>query len=647
MRMNIFEAFATGMMLHDLHSISKTNRNQGNQESLPPKKPKTRKPKTFNIGNPYSSEPVEGAFSEILDQLIDGDTVQFMSDIRDVVTLKTEVYIEGNGYHFYTSATKAGLNILAYTQVRNCHFVCSEGANSMNVRSADATVYLAKCTFEHSTTQNTNPSFFSSKTNYGCLFEDVTMDNGVINTNIFQGNNFKLGSTELPKSQLTVNLPEGDDETLGSWETVNTELVVRGHLDKLAAVQTTVKANDGQLEIGEFTVNVLPYLKPVEIPEVLWGLSILSGITIKQVVAPVIDSPRVREIFEEHGKLFNVNATKDDEVLISGAWPYANHWVNMIHSGHVICNDYQSAIFWYLKSENATISGQNTTAKFKRDYKPKPKPKTAQDKLNEMIGLQEVKKKVNTYIATNLVNKKRRELGQPVAANSLHLIFSGSAGTGKTQVARLLGQILYDNGIIAKSEIKEITAKDLIGEYTGQTSPKTHQAIMEAKGGILFIDEAYELNPEADNGGAYKREAITTLVKDMDDMRSDLIVIMAGYTEKMEELLTANEGLPSRVVNKIEFSDYSADELLQIAKLQLAQLKQTLDEDAESRLTEYVNESAQTGRVNGNGRWVRNLLQFTSQARDVRIVMDGSMEKDASSMNRITLADVEEGIASM
>lgn len=645
--MNIFEAFATGMMLHDLHSISKANRNQGNQESLPPKKPKTRKPKTFNIGNPYSSEPVEGAFSEIVDQLIDGDTVQFMSDIRDVVTLKTDVDIEANGYHFYTPTGKAGMNILALARIQFCKFVCAENANSVNVRSEDASVYFGNCTFEHETTQNANPSFFSSKVNYGCLFDDVTMDYAVISTNNFQGNNFKLGSNELPISQLTTHRLNEGEETLGDWETCNTQIVCCGYLDKLTAVQTTIKASSGQLTIDEFTVNVLPYLKPVEIPEIMWGLSILSAITIKKVTNPAIESTRVKEIFETHGKLFHVNAPKDDVVLISGAWPYRNNWRNTIRSGSVVCNDYQSALSWNLNSENASITGHNTNAQFHKNYKPNPKPKTAQDKLNEMIGLQEVKKKVNTYIATNLVNKKRRELGQPVAANSLHLIFSGSAGTGKTQVARLLGQILYDNGIIAKSEIKEITAKDLIGEYTGQTSPKTHQAIMEAKGGILFIDEAYELNPEADNGGAYKREAITTLVKDMDDMRSDLIVIMAGYTEKMEELLTANEGLPSRFVNKIEFSDYSADELLQIAKLQLAQLKQTLDADAESRLTEYINESAQTGGVNGNGRWVRNLLQFTSQARDVRIVMDGSMEKDASSMNRITLADVEEGIASM
>lgn len=187
--------------------------------------------------------------------------------------------------------------------------------------------------------------------------------------------------------------------------------------------------------------------------------------------------------------------------------------------------------------------------------------------------------------------------------------------------------------------------KDLIGEYTGQTSPKTHKLIMEAKGGILFIDEAYELDPTSGGSDGYKREALTTLVKDMDDLRADLIVVMAGYTEEMAHLLKANDGLPSRFVNIVEFPDYSADELVAIAKLQIGQLKQTLTPDAEEKLTAYIHESKQAGRVDGNGRWVRNLLQFISQARDVRIVADGSLQSDATAINKIAAQDVVEGIA--
>ena len=209
-------------------------------------------------------------------------------------------------------------------------------------------------------------------------------------------------------------------------------------------------------------------------------------------------------------------------------------------------------------------------------------------------------------------------------------------------MSRLLADILYEHGISQTNKMVEVTVKDMIGQYLGQTSPKTHELIESARGGVLFIDEAYELIPENQND-TYKKEAITTLIADMENYRSDLIVIMAGYTAEMQTLMQSNPGLASRFINKIEFPDYTAEELIAIAELELKKQGQLLEEGAKQVLESFIIQEKQAGRVDGNGRWVRNILQFIGQARDMRIVMDGSIEQDDRAVSIIKECDVLEG----
>lgn len=639
MGMSGFEAFTAGWFMAD--SLKKDNQ---------PQPPKKRKKKTFRIGSTFGGAK-EGALSAIVDQLIDEDTIEFTSDIIDSVAIKPMVTINGNGHRYIAKPGTIGLQIHNLCNISYVHFVMPKKSNGIKVFGPDLTLYLGDCTFEHE--ENTNladiyPSITMQQSLNKIILDDVTVDYGVIKARECEAATFQIGTLGYHRSSFFAEINEGFaacQVDMDKLILIETDAWMAGEIKEVQAARGSLDSYDHDLQVAQFTPALGAFATAQHLKEVETALTVDSGMRIDQIAAPSTLSDAEAAVLKKNIQLFRIKARPSSHITFSGKWPYDSAWANQVLSGNVDFVNYNDQNLWTFHKEESKITFTSSKFRYRNKFTPKPKPKTAQDQLNEMIGLTDVKKKVNTYISTNLVNQKRKELGQPVSANSLHLIFSGSAGTGKTQVARLLAKILYSNGIITKPEIKEVMGKDLIGEYTGQTSPKTHKLIMEAKGGILFIDEAYELDPTSGGSDGYKREALTTLVKDMDDLRADLIVVMAGYTEEMAHLLKANDGLPSRFVNIVEFPDYSADELVAIAKLQIGQLKQTLTPDAEEKLTAYIHESKQAGRVDGNGRWVRNLLQFIGQARDVRIVADGSLQSDATAINKIAAQDVVEGIA--
>jgi AAA+ superfamily predicted ATPase len=641
MGMSGFEAFTAGWFMAD--SLKRDNQPQ------PPKKrpQKQRKNKTFRIGSTFGSVK-EGALSAIVDQLIDEDTIEFTSDIIDSVALKTMVTIKGNGHRYIAKSGTIGLRIHNLCNIIDVHFVVPRKSNGLKIFEPELSMYLGDCTFEHEEVADAYPSITMQHPLERIVLDEVTVDYGVIKAQKCEGNTFQLGTLGYPRSSFFAQTGEkfaACQVDMAKLVLIDAGAWVTGKIQEVQAARGSLDSYDHDLQVAQFTPALGAFATAQQLEKVETALTVAGSMHIDQIVAPATLSDAEVAVLKKNIQLFRVKARPSSQITFSGKWPYASAWANQVLSGNVDFVNYNDQNLWTFHKEESKITFTSSDFRYRNKFTPKPKPKTAQDQLNEMIGLTDVKKKVNTYISTNLVNQKRKELGQPVSANSLHLIFSGSAGTGKTQVARLLAKILYSNGIITNPEIKEVMGKDLIGEYTGQTSPKTHKLIMEAKGGILFIDEAYELDPTSGGSDGYKREALTTLVKDMDDLRADLIVVMAGYTEEMAHLLKANDGLPSRFVNIVEFPDYSADELVAIAKLQIGQLKQTLTPDAEEKLTAYIHESKQAGRVDGNGRWVRNLLQFISQARDVRIVADGSLQSDATAINKIAAQDVVEGIA--
>ena len=261
--------------------------------------------------------------------------------------------------------------------------------------------------------------------------------------------------------------------------------------------------------------------------------------------------------------------------------------------------------------------------------------------INELVGLAPVKEYV-FGLADNLqVQQRRAAAGLKTASLSMHMIFTGNPGTGKTTIARLVAKYLKAIGALKGGQLVEVTRADLVGRYTGHTAPLTNSVIESALGGVLFIDEAYSLyRGEQDSFGL---EAIDTLVKGMEDHRDELVVILAGYTREMEIFLTANSGLASRFPNKIEFPDYTAEELLQITHVQARNKGYRLAESCtQPLLGYYARWQAADARTAGNGRLARNTLEKAIFHQSRRLVAEPAAELDLLLPSDLELKEPEE-----
>lgn len=253
------------------------------------------------------------------------------------------------------------------------------------------------------------------------------------------------------------------------------------------------------------------------------------------------------------------------------------------------------------------------------------------DELNALVGLETVKEKVSDLIAYQKVQKLRRENNLNSEKRTLHLAFTGNPGTGKTTVARIVGHIYKQIGLLSKGHFVEVSRTDLIAGYQGQTALKVKKVIEQAKGGVLFIDEAYSIT-ENDHSDSYGRECLTELTKALEDYRDDLVVIVAGYTEPMNHFFASNPGLKSRFNTFIEFNDYNAGELEQIL---INMCKNNDYELSESVLTKiknhFDNQVANKDENFANGRMVRNIYDdlVMNHARRV-ISIENISRKDLS-----------------
>ncbi|MDY5059768.1 AAA family ATPase [Staphylococcus simulans] len=241
----------------------------------------------------------------------------------------------------------------------------------------------------------------------------------------------------------------------------------------------------------------------------------------------------------------------------------------------------------------------------------------AYQRLHQLIGIQSVKDEVDEYIAVAEMNKKRQAKGLKSSSSTLHALYLGNPGTGKTTVARIVGELLYEKGIISSDNFIEVSRSDLVAGYIGHTAKQTREVLEKALGGVLFIDEAYTLAKGGEKD--FGREAIDEILKFMEDHRSDIVIIFAGYNADMERFLEMNEGLKSRIPNAFQFEDYTVDELVQIGLLGLNGEDYTVDKEAYADL---IKNNFPLSDDHSNGRWIRNLNDKLKRKLAVRVSKD-------------------------
>ena len=280
-------------------------------------------------------------------------------------------------------------------------------------------------------------------------------------------------------------------------------------------------------------------------------------------------------------------------------------------------------------TQNAQKGETKTEGKAETEQEEKPLPSQEEllEQLDALIGLEEVKKDVKSLINLIKVRKLRTDHELPVPPMSMHMVFMGNPGTGKTTVARLMGQLYAAIGALEKGQLIETDRSGLVAGYVGQTAIKTQEVISSALGGVLFIDEAYSLSSGGEND--YGREAIETLLKAMEDHRDELVVIVAGYDEPMEAFLSSNPGLESRFNKYFYFPDYTGEELMGIFQLQCKKNGYTLSEEAEKLAKEAFNKMYEERSDNfGNGRDVRNRFEDMVSRQSDRIAQMESPSKE-------------------
>lgn len=262
---------------------------------------------------------------------------------------------------------------------------------------------------------------------------------------------------------------------------------------------------------------------------------------------------------------------------------------------------------WYGEKLKTSIYPQYKDTAAITDQVRKEEPKgSAIDKLNSLIGLSEAKQTITKALNYYKMQKLYKDRGMTTKRPAMHMVFTGNPGTAKTTVARLFAQIMKDNGLLSKGDLYEVGRADLVGKYVGHTAPLVKKRFKEAEGSVLFIDEAYSLVDDRD--GMYGDEAISTIVQEMENNRDNMVVIFAGYPDKMEKFMQKNPGLRSRIAFHVHFPDYATDDLCRIAELIAKDDGLYLTPEARAKLTGIFDSARKTDDF-GNGRYVRNLIE--------------------------------------
>lgn len=322
----------------------------------------------------------------------------------------------------------------------------------------------------------------------------------------------------------------------------------------------------------------------------------------------------------------------------SGKIEYEGRWADGKFHGYGTLYDEKGEVIY--EGEWTDGNQKRDDSKFQKEESDKLEEYI--EELNSLIGLMEVKREINILISYVKLQKMRKEEGLKTPTISLHMIFSGNPGTGKTTVARLFSKILYELGYLSKGHVVETSRSGMVAGYLGQTAIKTEEIVKKALGGVLFIDEAYSLA----NGDEYGNEAIDTLLKLMEDHRDDFVVVVAGYPKLMDKFLASNPGLASRFNQTIEFKDYSSEELFEIFEYMCHSSTYEFDDEIKPFLMEKFNECLKNQKETfGNARTVRNIFERSLLFHASRIINMQTYDKEQMSL--LSKADVGRAVKEM
>ena len=288
------------------------------------------------------------------------------------------------------------------------------------------------------------------------------------------------------------------------------------------------------------------------------------------------------------------------------------------------------------EKESETVTEVN----LKEDFQASGVAEILAELDNSLIGLKPVKTRIKETASLLLVDKAREKLGLVNESPTLHMSFSGNPGTGKTTVALKMANLLFRLGYVRKGHLVTVTRDDLVGQYIGHTAPKTKEVLKKAMGGVLFIDEAYYLyRPE--NERDYGQEAIEILLQVMENNRDDLVVILAGYKDKMDKFFESNPGFRSRIAHHIEFPDYSNKELLEIAEVMVASMNYKFNEESKKAMAEYIKIRKKQPHF-ANARSIRNAIDRARLRQANRVFNNSEGPIGASFLSQIEDVDIRQ-----
>ena len=421
--------------------------------------------------------------------------------------------------------------------------------------------------------------------------------------NVLEDNSLDLLYESSAGGTVVVSFSE-EDENDSEHARVGADVIV-GLCDSMKKARNSV-----------LTIFCLPKASP-KVKDVF--LEHLGAVTVVSISEEVAFGDRAKGYLRSIAKAQGVRADKSLYKAIAEGKGYSSADLDLIYDEW---NDRRIKTKIY--KQYADLASANKQVAMK-----KPKG-TAIEELEDLIGLNEAKAVVRQSLDYYKAQKLFRKKGFPSERPAMHMVFTGNPGTAKTTVARLFAQIMKDNDLLSVGDLYEVGRADLVGKYVGWTAPTVKQKFKAAKGSVLFIDEAYSLVDDKD--GLYGDEAINTIVQEMENNREDMVVIFAGYPDKMEGFLQKNPGLRSRIAFHVPFADYDADELCRITELLARKKKLKLGSGVHEKLIPIYETAKHTGDF-GNGRFARNLFEKAVMKQASRLV--------AMDYDNVTVSDIE------